>query len=183
MLQHNPAVVMGIEPYTSFYYQFMMLNSLAGIDNIFTLPLRFEDTITLTKKFNTVFCMGILYHRKSPIDFLAHIRKMLSASGELVLETLIIEGSSHTALVPEERYAKMPNVYFIPSIPVLSSWLKKAGFKNIRCADISPTTSDEQRRTGWINTESLPDFLDPDDSARTIEGYPAPVRAVLIASL
>jgi tRNA (mo5U34)-methyltransferase len=66
---------------------------------------------------------------------------------------------------------------------VLSSWLKKAGFKNIRCADISPTTSDEQRRTGWINTESLPDFLDPDDSARTIEGYPAPVRAVLIASL
>ena len=181
MLQHNPAMVMGIEPYTNFYYQFMMLNSIAEIKNIFTLPLRFEDTMTLEKKFDTIFCMGILYHRKSPIDFLSRIKKMLTADGELVLETLIIEGKSDTPLVPEDRYAKMPNVYFIPSIPVLISWLKDAGFKNIRCVDISPTTTDEQRPTAWINTESLPDFLDPHDSRKTIEGHPAPVRAVILA--
>jgi len=181
MLQHEPAVVMGIEPYTNFYYQFMMLNSLAGIKNIFTLPLKFEDTVSLSKKFNTIFCMGILYHRKSPIEFLAQIRKMLTADGELVLETLIIEGESHMALVPEERYAKMPNVYFIPSVTVLVSWLKSAGFKNARCVDISATTTEEQRKTEWINTETLSDFLDPKDSTKTIEGYPAPVRAVIIA--
>lgn len=181
MLGHNPAMVMGVEPYTNFYYQFMMLNSIAGIDNIFTLPLRFEDTLSLGKKFNTIFCMGILYHRKSPIDFLSQIRNMMAGDGELVLETLIIEGDSHTALIPEERYAKMPNVYFIPSVPVLCFWLKKAGFKNFRCVDISPTTAEEQRKTDWINTETLADFLDPSDSGKTIEGYPAPVRAVVIA--
>jgi len=181
MLPHEPSMVMGIDPYTNFYYQFMMLNSIAGIKNIFTLPLRFEDTVSLGKKFNTIFCMGILYHRKSPIEFLSRIKKMLAGDGELVLETLIIEGESHTALIPEERYAKMPNVYFIPSIPVLVTWLKSAGFTNIRCVDISPTTIDEQRKTEWINTETLADFLDPADNTKTIEGYPAPVRAVLIA--
>lgn len=183
MLEHNPAMVMGIDPYTNFYYQFMMLNSMAGIKNIFTLPLRFEDTVSLSKKFNTIFCMGILYHRKSPIEFLSQIKKMLTADGELVLETLIIEGESHTALIPEERYAKMPNVYFIPAVPVLITWLKSAGFRNIRCVDISPTTIKEQRKTEWIQTETLADFLDPEDSSKTIEGYPAPVRAVIIAEL
>jgi len=181
MLQYQPAMIMGIEPYTNFYYQFMMINSISEIRNIFTLPLKFEDTVSLTKKFNTIFCMGILYHRKSPIDFLSQIKKMLTADGELVLETLIIGGNSHTALVPEERYAKMPNVYFIPTVPVLISWLKNSGFKNIRCVDISTTTTDEQRKTEWINTETLSDFIDPNDGSKTIEGYPAPVRAVIIA--
>lgn len=181
MAEHKPAVVMGIEPYTNFYIQFMLLNSLARIENIFTLPLRFEEMAGITKKFNTVFCMGILYHRRSPIDFLREIFSMMTSEGELVLETLIIEGEEHISLVPEERYAKMPNVYFIPTVPVLLSWLKKAGFRNSRCVDITPTDFTEQRRTEWVNTESLSDFLDPDDSSKTVEGYPAPVRAVIIA--
>jgi tRNA (mo5U34)-methyltransferase len=85
------------------------------------------------------------------------------------------------SVIPEERYAKMPNVYFIPTVPVLFTWLKSAGFKNIRCADVSVTTIEEQRKTEWIKTETLADFLDPADSSKTIEGYPAPVRAVVIA--
>lgn len=181
MLEHHPAMVMGIDPYTNFYYQFMILNSIAGIENIFTLPLKFEDTVNISKRFHTIFCMGILYHRKSPVEFLAQVKKMLTRNGELVLETLIIEGDSHTALVPEERYAKMPNVYFIPTIPALFTWLKNAGFKNIRCVDVSVTTFEEQRKTEWISTETLSDFLDPSDISKTIEGYPAPVRAVVIA--
>jgi len=181
MLQHNPAVVMGIEPYTNFYMQFMLLNSLANIDNIFTLPLRFEEICGLTKKFNTVFCMGILYHRRSPIDFLREIYAMMTSDGELILETLIIGGQENISLVPDERYAKMPNVYFIPAVPVLLSWLKKAGFRNCRCVDVTKTDFHEQRKTEWVNTESLEDFLDKEDQTKTVEGYPAPVRAVILA--
>ncbi len=181
MLQHSPAVVMGIEPYTNFYMQYTLLNSIARVDNIFTLPLRFEEMTGLTKKFNTVFCMGILYHRRSPIDFLRDIYSMMTQDGEIVLETLIIKGEEHITLVPEDRYAKMPNVYFIPTVPVLISWLKKAGFRNPRCVDITGTDFTEQRRTEWVNTESLSDFLDPSDQGKTVEGYPAPVRAVIIA--
>lgn len=181
MLQHHPAMIMGIEPYTNYYYQFMLLNTIADIKNIFTLPLRFEDILPLDKKFNTIFCMGILYHRKSPIDFLCQMKKMLTGNGELVIETLILEGGTHTALVPEKRYAKMPNVHCIPTIPVIISWITHAGFSNARCVDISPTTPEEQRRTEWTDTESLTDFLDPNNDTKTIEGYPAPVRAVIIA--
>ncbi|EPO9918275.1 DUF1698 domain-containing protein, partial [Escherichia coli] len=84
-------------------------------------------------------------------------------------------------LVPGDRYAQMRNVYFIPSALALKNWLKKCGFVDIRIADVSVTTTEEQRRTEWMVTESLADFLDPHDPSKTVEGYPAPKRAVLIA--
>ncbi len=181
MASGNPSFVLGIEPYTNFYYQFRLLNSIAGLPNLSTLPLRLEELPPFKKKFNTVFCMGILYHRKSPLEFLIHIRSMLAGDGELVLETLIIRGEEHICLYPEKRYAKMLNVYFIPTVPVLTAWLKKAGFREILFSDISDTTEEEQRTTEWVKTESLKDFLNPEDSSLTVEGYPAPVRAVVIA--
>jgi len=183
MLEQNPDLVIGIEPYINFFYQFRLLNGLARQDNIITLPFRFEEMIDFKKKFNTVFCMGILYHRKSPIEFLQKIRQSMAKNGELVLETLVIEGEEHICLYPLDRYAKMLNVYFLPTIPVLEVWLKKAGFRNIRCVDMTRTTVEEQRSNEWVKTESLIDFLDPNDSMKTIEGYPGPVRAILIAGV
>lgn len=182
MVPHRPAVVIGVEPYINFYCQFRLINSFAGIENIHTLPLRLEELPVSGKKFNTIFCMGILYHRRSPIDFLKQVRQMLSGKGELVLETMILEGDSHFTLTPVDRYAMMQNVYFIPTVPVLLSWLKTAGFAHARCVDVTPTTSDEQRRTPWVNTESLTDFLDRCDNRKTVEGYQAPVRAVIVAN-
>jgi len=98
-----------------------------------------------------------------------------------VLETLVIEGDEHSVLVPGDRYAQMRNVYFIPSAAALKNWLEKCGFVDVRIVDVCTTTLEEQRRTEWMITESLAEFLDPNDSSKTIEGYPAPVRAVLIA--
>jgi len=43
------------------------------------------------------------------------------------------------------------------------------------------TSLDEQRSTDWMTFESLPDFLDANDRSKTIEGYPAPMRAVILA--
>ena len=42
--------------------------------------------------------------------------------------------------------------------------------------ETSKTEADEQRKTPWIEGQSLEDFLDPDDSSKTVEGYPAPAR-------
>lgn len=99
-----------------------------------------------------------------------------------MLETLVIEGDVNDVLVPADRYAKMKNVYFIPSVPALICWLEKVGFKNVRCVDEAVTTLAEQRKTDWLENESLVDFLDPADLSKTIEGYPAPRRAVIIAN-
>ena len=85
-------------------------------------------------------------------------------------------------LVPSERYGMMRNVWFIPSPPAMLGWLRRAGFRDARLADLCATTTGEQRRTTWMRFESLADFLDPVDPRRTREGYPAPLRAVFIAS-
>ncbi len=107
----------------------------------------------------------------------------MSKGGQLVLETLVIDGRDGDILVPEGRYGKMGNVWFIPSVPTLCSWLRKLKFADIVVVDVSVTTTDEQRATEWMTFQSLADFLDPQDSQKTIEGYPAPRRAIITARL
>ncbi len=148
----------------------------------FILPVGIEAMPVNMACFDTVFSMGILYHRRAPIDHLLELKALLRSGGELVLDTLVIQGDQQSCLMPPSRYAKMRNVWFIPSVDMLSRWLKRAGFKNIRTVDVSPTSIEEQRNTTWMTFESLADYLDPNDPSRTIEGHPAPIRAILTAS-
>lgn len=132
--------------------------------------------------FDTVFSMGVIYHRRAPLEHLAELLDALRPGGELVLETLVIPGDAGQILMPEERYAKMRNVWFIPSADAMLRWLRHAGFRAARLIDESATGIDEQRATPWMRFESLTDFLDPQQPARTVEGYPAPRRALFIAN-
>lgn len=182
MAQANPAMVLGLEPYLTYYFQFRLLQHYAKSPALYALPLKFEELPTFHNYFDTVFSMGVLYHQRSPLESLQAIGQVLRPGGELVLETLVLEGSSDYVLCPRGRYAKMNNVYFIPTVAVLQHWLQKAGFSTVRCLDISATMAAEQRNTPWVNTESLADFLQPDHPELTLEGHPAPVRALLVAS-
>lgn len=181
MAAQQPKMVLGLEPQHSFYFQFHALQRYIGLGNLFSLPIPFDAMPVTREGFDTVFCMGVLYHRRSPLDMLKGIHDCMVKGGELVLENLVIDSHDDLCLFPEDRYAKMRNVFFLPSLKAMESWLKRTGFADVRCIDISSTTLEEQRKTPWIQTESLDDFLDPNDSARTVEGYPAPVRAVFVA--
>lgn len=182
-------MVMVVDPSPLFYYQFMAIHHFIGeltnrygLSPIHFLPVPLDALPSGGEGlFHTVFCMGVLYHRPSPFDCLWQLKQQLTKGGELVLETLVVEGDETTVLVPKERYAMMNNVYFLPSVKALTLWLKKAGFCKVRCVDINTTTTKEQRATPWMSYQSLSDFLDPDDNSKTIEGYPAPTRAVMIA--
>ncbi len=178
---HGPRFVMGVEPQSVFYFQYQAAQKYLNLPNLFCLPVAHDLLPDLPKCFDLVLCMGVLYHRRSPIDMLKQIRTSLAPDGCLVVETLVLEGKNHICLFPHDRYAMMRNVFFIPDLAVMESWLDRTGFTDISCVDISPTTLDEQRRTPWIQTQSLEDFLDPHDPSRTIEGYPAPVRAIFLA--
>ena len=176
--------VLGIEPYLRFCMQFCAVKSLTPEDkNVFMLPLTLEEMPIKQKTFDYIFSMGLLYHRKAPFDHLLQIKSMLKDKGSIVLETMIVEGDENTVFTPIGRYAKMQNVWFIPSVKCCKKWLEKCGYKNVRVIDITKTTIAEQRQTKWMIGESLEDFLNPNDSNLTIENAPAPIRAIFVAEI
>ena len=99
------------------------------------------------------------------------------------METLVIEGDDGALLEPNGRYARMGNVWHLPSPSLAARWLKQAGFNQIEIVDVGDTSLEEQRRTPWMTFHSLEEFLDPNDPTRTIEGLPAPRRAILTGNL
>ncbi len=182
ILGAGASCVIGIDPLLLNVMQFLCIRKLhGGTPPAFVLPLGIEDLPANLKLFDTVFSMGVLYHRRSPIDHLLELKNCLRPGGELVLETLIIDGGLGEVLVPEDRYAGMRNVWFIPSPATLVSWLKRCGFNNIRLVDSTPTRVEEQRSTAWMSFRSLQDNLDPQNPTLTREGLPAPKRAIFLA--
>ncbi len=182
MLGQNAKMVIGIDPYLLSVIQFFVFKKYLPQKPFWVLPFGIENLPDNIRAFDTVFSMGIFYHRRSPFDHLIKLKTFLKEGGELVLETLVINEENGEVLVPQNRYAKMRNVWFIPSVLTLENWLKRSGYKNIRLIDVTKTTEHEQRKTEWMNYESLTDFLNKKNPNLTIEGYPSPKRAIFIAN-
>jgi tRNA (mo5U34)-methyltransferase len=181
MLGAGADSVIGIDPNWLFFCQFQAVQRYLPQLPAWHLPFALEDLPAGLEGFDTVFSMGVFYHRRSPIEHLLALKDCMVKGGELVLETLVVEGDAQQVLVPEDRYAQMRNVWFLPSVPALELWLRRAGFSDVQCVDVSVTTVQEQRSTPWMKYQSLSDFLDPADHGRTVEGLPAPMRAVIKA--
>ena len=188
MLGAGAKRVVGVDPSKLFFWQFEAAKKyIATAQNenvpVHLLPFKMEDVPANLKAFDTVFSMGVLYHRKSPLDHLTELQQALRPGGEVVLETLVIEGEEGDVLVPDDRYAMMRNVWFLPSAKTLCQWMRRLGFKNVRVVEQNYTTLEEQHTTQWMGYNSLKDFLDPNDSSKTVEGHPAPLRATIIANV
>ncbi len=181
MLGAEAKAVVGVDPFLLYVMQFQAINKYIQTDRAAVLPLGADDVPACCSCFDTVFSMGLLYHRREPKKHLADLFGFLKPGGQLVLETIVLDKSGEQLLVPKGRYAKMHNIWNIPSPRLLEKWLTESGFGNIQVIDITKTTSNEQRKTDWMTYESLADFLDPADNTKTIEGHPAPVRAILRA--
>lgn len=177
------AEVIGIDPTPLFVLQFKAIQRYLNIDTVHVLPLALEQLPPKLKAFDTTFSMGVLYHRRSPIDHLTDLRDTLVSGGQLVLETLVVEGDEDTVFVPPDRYARMGNVWFLPSPAALMKWMRKAGFVDVTLVDVNQTTVAEQRSTDWMTFYSLSNFLDSADHNKTVEGHPAPMRAIVTARL
>ena len=179
MAAGKPKFVLGIEPSVQHYYCFNSLNSMAGLDNLTIDLLGVEHLKYFGPSFDLVFLLGIIYHRPSPIDTLREILDGLKPGGTLIVESQAIPGDEPYALFPDKTYAKVPGTYFVPTGACLFNWMQKAGFKDVELFHSHPMSSDEQRRTEWMNFESYQDFIDPQNSQLTVEGYPAPCRVFL----
>jgi tRNA (mo5U34)-methyltransferase len=173
--------VLGVDPTLLYVMQYLALRHYVGDEPVFVLPLRCDELPPVSRGFDSVFSMGVLYHQRSPFDHLRQLQAVTRSGGQLILETLVLPGEEHSCRVPEGRYARMRNVWFLPTVPELQSWLRRLGFIDVRCVDVTATTTDEQRSTDWMTFESLREALHPDDATLTVEGWPAPLRASIVA--
>lgn len=180
MLAAGAQMVVGIDPTLVFVMQWLAVQKLSpGLKN-FVLPLGIEDLPVDTSGFDRVFSMGVLYHRRNPVEHLRQLKQLTRPGGSVVLETLVLEGQGKETLKPVGRYARMRNVHAIPSLAVLHDWLDEAGLTGAQVLNVSKTTTEEQRSTEWMTFESLSECLDVQDPSVTVEGHPAPVRAALL---
>ncbi|AKS40406.1 tRNA 5-methoxyuridine(34)/uridine 5-oxyacetic acid(34) synthase CmoB [Wenzhouxiangella marina] len=182
MLAAGAEAVVGCDPTQLFIHQHEAISHFAGPAPNLLLASTLEDLHPALNDFDTVCSFGVLYHRRDPMDHLDRLKARLRPGGQLVLETLIIPGEDDRQLDPPDRYANMRNVHALPTVPRLLDWLEQAGFDAPRCVDRTLTTVEEQRSTDWMPFHSLANALDPDDPSRTIEGHPAPLRAVILAT-
>jgi tRNA (mo5U34)-methyltransferase len=180
MLEQNPKKLVGFDPSVLYKQQFDFLNHFAKTKISYEL-LGVEHLPFYEHKFDTLFCLGVLYHRPNPIGTLKDLLQGLEKGGELILDTFMIDGDEPVALSPGRTYSKIPNVYFVPTICALQNWFEKAKFSSFEILEVKKTDLEEQRKTDWIEGESLNNFLDPNDSNLTIEGYPAPKRVYVKA--
>lgn len=176
MAAHQPAFALGFEPYVQHYYTFHTLNSFAGQERLHTELLGIEHLPLFPGCFDVIFCLGILYHRPSPLEALRDLHTALVPGGQLILESQAIPGAEPVALFPERTYAKVPGTWFVPTASCLHNWLTRSGFRRVRLFCEHAMSGAEQRRTAWMHYESYEDFIDKENPLHTIEGYPAPRR-------
>ncbi|HIP54672.1 MAG TPA: tRNA 5-methoxyuridine(34)/uridine 5-oxyacetic acid(34) synthase CmoB [Sulfurimonas autotrophica] len=175
MQEDEPKLLVGFDPSPLYKTQFDFINHFVKSDIVYEL-LGVEHLPIYDEKFDIIFCLGVLYHRSDPVAMLKALYRGLDKKGEVILDTFYIEGDEEMALCPETTYSKIPNIYFVPTVKALKNWCLRAGFDDFEVLEQSVTDTNEQRKTKWIAGESLENFLDPNDSSKTIEGYPAPKR-------
>ena len=180
MLEDKPKRLIGFDPSPLTLHQFEFINHFVKSDIIYEM-LVVEHLEYYNHKFDFIFMLGVLYHRPDPVGTLKSLARGLNSKGEILIDTFMIDGDEELCLTPNKRYSKIPNIYFIPTIPALKNWLERAGFEDIEVLATTVTTSDEQRKTEWSFDQSLEDFLDENDKTKTVEGYPAPKRVYVKA--
>jgi tRNA (mo5U34)-methyltransferase len=183
MLAAGAKQVLGFEPMPRHALNFELLQNLYATPELEFEMLGVEHLDLFPAVFDTIFCLGILYHHTDPVGLLRKMAKALRYRGRIFIDCQGIPGQESVALTPAGRYAGAGGVWFLPTRSCLENWIRRAGFSRLTWIHDAPLSVTEQRPTDWAPLKSLPDFLDPKDPTRTIEGYPAPERFYVMVQL
>ena len=180
LLEGNPEFVLGMDPTLKFYLQFKALQKLTADNCLHYEAFGMENLVHYPKFFDTMLCMGILYHHPDPVGMLRVMNQAMKPGGTLIVESQAIPGKDHVALFPDETYAMVKGTYFVPTGNCLINWMKKAKFTDIQLFASHPMTHEDQRQTEWMPFRSYKDFVNAENTL-TAEGYPAPYRVYISA--
>ncbi len=180
MLAHGARHVIGFEPFAQLWFTFALFQSLYRCEALHFELLGVEHTELFAESFDTLFCLGILYHHTDPVGLLRKMRRAIRPKGRVFIDCQGIEGEAPLSLTPQGRYAGAGGVWFLPTMKTLENWALRAGFTRFERIYSAPLSIEEQRSTAWAPVQSLADFLDPENPQLTREGYPAPYRHYLL---
>jgi tRNA (mo5U34)-methyltransferase len=180
-LEREPEVVVGFDPVDRCWLQYCTVQALLRNERLTFVPAGLDALTSFKGFFDVVLCMGVIYHQRDPFSAVKPLADSLRPGGTLILESLCIPSDDPYLLVPRDRYAKMRNAWMIPSPVALKNIVERAGLENAQLHQFGPLSVQEQRRTRLAPYESLADFLDPADPSKTVEGYPAPHTAAVVA--
>lgn len=176
----RPDITIGFDPIERCWLQFALIQSILRTPHLAFVPMGILSLEAFKNFFDFILCMGVLYHQR---DHALAVKRLFEATrpgGRVLLESLVVPTALPLIITPPDRYAKMRNVWTIPSASHLQTLFEQAGFKDVAVHSFGPLSTDEQRRTSLAPFESLADFLDPKDPTKTVEGHPAPHTAAVI---
>jgi len=181
MLPQDPWFVLGIDPMTRYYYHHRLNKKFHRDDRLNFDLLGVDDLNLFPRFFDVVFFMGIIYHRRNPLQTLETLAGAMKPGGTLILESSGIPGDDPYCLFPEGRYMQASGYWFLPTASALVNMLNRSGFHKVEVFENFKLETHEQRQTDWAVFYSLEQFLDPNDPSKTTEGYPAPTRIYIRA--
>jgi tRNA (mo5U34)-methyltransferase len=183
LLGYEPKLVVGFDPTDRYLLQYLFIRTL--IPNTVPIvlePLRSSALGYFPNFFDLSLCMGVFYHHPEPDVLLCELFDSIAPGGELYLETLYSPEETSLNLGGEKTYARMKNVYLVPTQDELKARLAQTGFTEVECIAAHELSTDEQRKTSFARGNSLENFLDPKDFSRTVEGYFRPHRTIFRAT-
>jgi tRNA (mo5U34)-methyltransferase len=181
VLEQDPDYVLCIDPIARLWYQFQLMQRYARDPRLEFQMWGWQALDLMPESFDCILCMGILYHHTDPVQLCRNLFAALRPGGFLVMETIVIPGTEQVCLFPPDRYAMMRNVWFVPTVAATCSMLERTRFRDVEVIHTAVHEPAEQRSTLWNPAPSFEDFLDPKDREKTIEGLPAPHRAIVFA--
>ena len=164
------------------------------------LPIGGGNASGRSGDFDFALSMGVLYHHTAPLEHLRRMAALVRRGGVVLVETIYLPGVEQGntqpggdagvtdvgggggggwGWMPPGRYASMRNVWMIPTLDGLVTWLRRAGLGDVQVCHRGVTDVREQRSTVWSPGHSLAEALDPSDPNRTVEGHPRPHRVVV----
>ena len=168
MREAGASHAIGFDPVAQFENQFLFLNEFARDPSIDFIRSGYQEMGAATA--DIVFCMGVIYHQKNPMDVLEKLLGALRPGGRIILETMGLD-IGENCLVPSGRYAGSSGIWFVPGPGAVANWCKRTGLK-CTLADVWDAR-DEQQKTQFAELPLTTDFY---HGEKTSEGYPLPLR-------
>ncbi len=176
LIPKNPKLILGLDPCQKYKLQYLLIQHYLKQKNLLFELLGYEHLIAFKKTFDLVLSMGILYHHTDPIRILRNIHTSLKTEGKVIVECQGIAGEESVALFPKKKYTNVSGMWFLPTASCLKNWLHRSGFSKINIFGKYPLNQREQSKKKHAPFDSLIENLDPNNSKKTIEGYPSPIR-------